>query len=124
MKKKIFAIVLALCMVLTMMPAAAFAASGNGPANNPFTVEWQGEKISEGIIEIQEGGLESLEIFYNGQNPTEDVTIQWIPDDTGVCNVGVSPDGRYMEILLSGNAKEDDIGTARLLCDDNGKNSR
>lgn len=121
MNKKIFAIVLALCMVLTMIPAAAFAASGNGPANNPFTVEWQGEKISEGIIEIQEGGLESLEIFYNGQNPTEDVTIQWIPDDTGVCNVGVSPDGRYMEILLSGNAKEDDIGTARLLCDDNGK---
>lgn len=121
MKKKIFAIVLALCMVLTMMPAAAFAASGNGPANNPFTVEWQGEKISEGVIEIQEGGLESLEIFYNGQNPTKDVTIQWIPDETGICNVGVSPDGRYMEILLSGNAKEGDIGIARLLCDDHGK---
>lgn len=121
MEKKIFAVVLALCMVLTMMPAAAFAAGENGPAKNPFTVEWQGEKISEGMIEIQEGGLESLEIFYNGQNPTDDVMIQWIPDDTGICNVGVSPDGRYMEILLSGNAKEGDIGTARLLCDDHGK---
>ena len=111
MKKKVFALMLTLCMVLTMMPSMAWAE--DGPNNPPMglSVQYNGEYIKGGVIEIEEGGLCEMPIYYDGKavESAEDITDPMAdPPANGICYPGVSPDGKVMEIRMSGTANEGD----------------
>ncbi len=116
-KRKIFALLLSLCMVLTMMPAAAFAQTNGKSNTSGLTVEWNDEDITSGTIEIDEGGGNgvSLPIKYNGDALGEGVWVMGESLNETVCNAGVSPDNKYFELYLSGNAVEGDECKVTLL---------
>ena len=86
-----------------------------------LTVEWNNKDITSGIIEIDEGGGNgvSLPIKYNGTELSEDVWAMGESLDETVCNAGVSPDNKYFELYLSGNAAENDECEVRLLYGNN-----
>ncbi len=109
MKKKIFAIALAVCMVLTMMPAAAFANTdavetlqgltlhgggfwaapnddgtvGNGIFTQTMTVKYDGAIISDYTVQV---GEEFGEINRDNENGT----FTFIPQKAGICEVKIT----------------------------------
>ena len=113
MKKKLFSILLSLCMVITMMPAAvgtAWAADNSG-----LTVELNGSRVKSGTIEIEQGGGISLPIKLNGNDLASDAWTMGDTDSKYICNAGVSPYNKYFELSLSGNAVVGDECTVKLL---------
>ena len=108
MKKKVFALMLTLCMVLTMMPSMAWADGGSKPPMG-LSVEYNGNYITEGVIEIEEGGLCEMPIYFDGKQveSTEGIADPMAePPANGICFPGVSPDGKAMEIRMGGTANE------------------
>ena len=109
MKKKIFALVLAVCMVLTMMPAVAFANTetvgtlqgltlhgggfwatpnndgtvGNGIFTQTMTVKYDGVIISDYTVRV---GAEFGEINRDNENGT----FTFIPKKAGICEVKIT----------------------------------
>ena len=63
MKKKVFALTLTLCMVLTMMPSMAWAED----TPTGLSVKYNGNYVTEGVIEIEEGGLCEMPIYFDGK---------------------------------------------------------
>ena len=107
MKKKVFALMLALCMVLTMMPSMAWADGTNPPMG--LSVEYNGNYITGGVIEIEEGGLCEMPIYFDGKQvkSTKGIADPMAePPANGICFPGVCPDGDIMEIRMSGTANE------------------
>ena len=105
MKKKFFAIVLAFCMVLTMMPGMAWADGQTGTAPRGLAVMQNGVLLGDGAeIEIEENSLCEMEIYYNGEvikpSAGEEPQADEVVKD-GICYPGVSPDGKVLEIRVS-----------------------
>ncbi len=108
MKKKVFALMLTLCMVLTMMPSMAWADGGSKPPMG-LSVEYNGNYITEGVIEIEEGGLCEMPIYFDGKQVEQTPGIMdpmAAPPANGSCFPGVCPYGNIMEIRMSGTANE------------------
>lgn len=95
--------------------------TSNTQNTSGLTVEWNNKDITNGTIEIDEGGGNgvSLPIKYNGNVPGEDVWVMGESSDETVCNAGVSPDNKKFELYLSGNAAENDECKVRLLYGNN-----
>ena len=105
MKKKFFALMLTLCMVLTMMPSMAWAED----TPTGLSVKYNGNYVTEGVIEIEEGGLCEMPIYFDGKQveSTEGIADPMAePPANGICLPGVSPDGKVMEIRMGGTANE------------------
>ena len=105
MKKKFFAIVLAFCMVLTMMPGMAWADGQTGTAPRGLAVMQNGVLLGDGAeIEIEENSLCEMEIYYNGEvikpSAGEEPQADEVVKD-GICYPGVSPDGKVLAIRIS-----------------------
>ena len=103
MKKKFFALMLTLCMVLTMMPSMAWAED----TPTGLSVKYNGNYVTEGVIEIEEGGLCEMPIYFDGKQveSTEGIADPMAePPANGICLPGVSPDGKVMEIRMGGTA--------------------
>ena len=122
MRKKLFAILLSLCMVVTMMPGQALAQSGNSVPQG-LSVEYNGGYLTgdddDSAIEIMEGSGISLQIYYNGVAVTAENVGDKHPfaeedPEKGVCNPGVSPDGALLEISLPDSASGGDDSTVEL----------
>ena len=122
MRKKLFAILLSLCMVVTMMPGLALAQSGNSVPQG-LSVEYNGGYLTgdlgDSAIEIMEGSGISLQIYYNGVAVTAENVGDKHPfaeedPEKGVCNPGVSPDGALLEISLPDSASGGDDSTVEL----------
>ena len=107
MKKKIFAILLTLCMVLTMMPSMAWAEEQNdAEGTQGLAVMQNGALLGDGAeIEIEENSLCEMRIYYNGKalEPEEDPIAD--PLNEEICYPGVSPDGEVLEIRISETAE-------------------
>ena len=110
MKKKIFAMVLTLCMVLTMMPSMAWAEDRNDTEGlKGLAVMQNGELLGNGAkIEIEENSLCEMEIYYDGEKiePSEGEEPQ--AEEAAkkeICYPGVSPDGKVLEIRVSEDAE-------------------
>lgn len=85
MKKKVFALMLTLCMVLTMMPSMAWAEGGSKPPMG-LSVEYNGNYITEGVIEIEEGGLCEMPIYFDGKQ---------VESTEGIADPMAEPPGKW-----------------------------
>lgn len=135
MKKKLFAIVMTLCMVLTLTPyGGAIAWAANTSVNNSSTgtvftaapksglsLKYSDNQYltSGATIEVPEGGgdVVQLLIYYNGNEVTNDSAKpkeKSNRDEPLLSNLGVSPDGMQLEFSLTGDATEGDETSIEL----------